>query len=155
MDLNLQPWGSWALTTRPKMHLDVLETLLSDCSDVFLYKPFFPGEERTHFTCSSPHSAPRVRVRCGEGKIGGGIVGFCWNVVSQTWQKWVQCDVGLANLVYTRLRALWRSGGAIRREREACRTDGSFRGGGIVLVWEEWPYVCVVYVCLFHWKEWA
>lgn len=94
-----------------------LETLLSDCSDVFLYKPFFPGEERTHFTCSSPHSAPCVRVRCGEGKIGGGIVGFCWNVVSQTWQKWVQCDVGLANLVYTRLRALWRSGGAIRRER--------------------------------------
>lgn len=30
--------------------------------------------------------------------------------------EWVQRDVGPANLVYTRLRALWRSGGAIRRE---------------------------------------
>lgn len=65
------------------------------------------------------------------GKTEGGLWG--WNGGQSDVAEWFQCDVGIANLVYTRLRALWRSGGPYE-EREACGTDGSFRGGGIVLV---------------------
>lgn len=132
-----------------------LHTLLLDCSDVFPYGHFFHCEERTRITCRSPHSAPRVRVRCGEGKTEAGLWGSAgMGSVSQALvyvAEWVQCDVGLAKLVYTRLRALWRSGGAIRREneREACGTDGSFRGGGIVLVCEERPCLRMYVRCMF------
>lgn len=85
---------------------------------LFRCLPVFPGGERTHFTCSSPHFSPHVRLRCGEGKNGRGNCGVLLEWGQSDVAEWVQCDVGLANLVYTRLRALWRSGGAMRRERE-------------------------------------
>jgi len=65
-------------------------------------------------TCESDVKREIRRVDCGVLLEWGLSDRTCMVYVAEC----VQSDVGLANLVYTRFRALWRSGGAIWRENE-------------------------------------